>query len=76
MIEWYTKSEEAYKTSIEKDPKFFDSYFNVGVLYNNRAAYEYEKCNAFKSDAEYSKCKTGADEIYLKRSHSSRKHTN
>jgi tetratricopeptide (TPR) repeat protein len=66
MNQWYDKAEAAYKTSIEKDPKYFDAYFNIGVLYNNRAAYEYEKCNAIKSDTEYSKCKTKADEIFLK----------
>ena len=66
MTEWYGKAEEAYKKSIELDPKFFDSYFNIGVLYNNRAAFEYDKCNAIKSDAEYTKCKAGADAIYVK----------
>ena len=66
MLKWYEEAERAYKKSIELDPKFFDAYFNVGVLYNNRAAYEYEKCNQIKNDAEYMKCKKGADEIYLK----------
>ncbi len=66
MIKWYEAAEQAYKKSIELDPKFFDAYFNVGVLYNNRAAFEYEKCNAIKSDTEYTKCKKTADEIYLK----------
>jgi tetratricopeptide (TPR) repeat protein len=66
MTGWYTKAEEAYKKSLELDPKFFDSYFNIGVLYNNRAAYEYEKCNKIKSDTEYAKCKTVADDIYVK----------
>lgn len=66
MTEWYGKAEEAYKKSLELDPKFFDSYFNIGVLYNNRAAFEYEKCNKIKSDAEYTKCKTVADDIYIK----------
>jgi tetratricopeptide (TPR) repeat protein len=66
MMKWYGLAEEAYKTSIEKDPAFFDSYFNIGVLYNNRAAYEYEKCNKLKSDTDYMKCKKVADDIYLK----------
>lgn len=66
MLQWYAKAEEAYKKSIEMDPKFFDAYFNIGVLYNNRAAFEYEKCNKLKSDAEYTKCKSAADAIYLK----------
>lgn len=66
MMQWYAKAEEAYKKSIEVDPKFFDAYFNIGVLYNNRAASEYEKCNAIKNDTEYMKCKAVADETYLK----------
>jgi tetratricopeptide (TPR) repeat protein len=66
MNQWYDKAEAAYKTSIEKDPKFFDSYFNIGVLYNNRASNEYEKCNAIKSEDEYAKCKAKADETFLK----------
>ena len=65
MQENYAKAEEAYKKAIEADPTFFDAYFNVGVLHNNRAAYEYEKCNKIKSDTEYAKCKAVADEIYL-----------
>lgn len=66
MQDWYLKAEEAYKKAIEVDPKLFDAYFNIGVLYNNRAAAEYEKCNAIKDDAQYMKCKKVADEIYLK----------
>lgn len=66
MLEWYGKAEESYKKSIEMDAKFFDAYFNIGVLYNNRAAFEYEKCNKLRSDTEYAACKKVADEIYLK----------
>ncbi len=66
MNQWYDKAEAAYKTSIEKDPKYFDAYFNIGVLYNNRASNEYEKCNAIKSEDEYAKCKAKADETFLK----------
>lgn len=66
MIKWYNLAEEAYKQSIEADPAFFDGYYNIGVLYNNRAAYEYEKCNQIKDDAKYNACKKVADDIYLK----------
>lgn len=66
MNKYYDLAEQAYKNSIAKDATFFDAYFNIGVLYNNRAAYAYEKCNKIKSDTEYAKCKKGADEIYLK----------
>jgi len=66
MIKWYGLAEEAYKKSIEVDPKFFDSYYNIGVLYNNRAAFEYDKCNQIKDDNKYKLCKDEADKIYLK----------
>ena len=66
MVKWYDLAEAAYKKSIEVDPTFFDSYYNIGVLYNNRAAFEYEKCNAIKDDAKYNACKKTADAIYLK----------
>ncbi len=64
MIECYNKAEEAYKKAIELKPDFFDAYFNIGVLHNNRAAYEYEKCNKIKVDKDYMVCKEGADKIY------------
>ncbi len=66
MIKWYDLAEQSYKKSIEVDPSFFDSYYNVGVLYNNRAAFEYEKCNQIKDDKKYEACKKTADAIYLK----------
>lgn len=66
MYGWYDKAEAAYTKSIEVDPTLFDAYFNIGVLYNNRAAYEYEKCNKIKSDKDYMVCKGKADEVYLK----------
>lgn len=65
MVKWYDLAEQAYKKSIEVDPSFFDSYYNIGVLYNNRAAFEYEKCNQIKDDAKYAACKEKADQIYL-----------
>jgi len=65
MGEWYIKSEEAYKKAIEIDSKLFDAHFNIGVLYNNRAAAEYDKCNSIKDDAQYMKCKKVADDTYL-----------
>lgn len=64
MLKWYGKAEEAYQQSIKTDPNFFDGYYNIGVLYNNRAAFEYEKCNQIKDDKKYLACKTEADKIY------------
>ncbi len=58
-------AEAEYKKAIEIDPTNFDAPYNVGVLYNNRAAGEYEKCAKIKDDAAYAKCKKAADQIYL-----------
>jgi len=65
MQQWYDKAESAYKKSIEIDDAYFDAYFNIGVLYNNRAAFVYEKIKDIKSDTEYAKAKKDADQVYL-----------
>lgn len=62
----YDQAETGYRKSVECDPKFFDGYYNIGVLCNNRAATEYDKCAALKDDAAYAKCKKAADEVLLK----------
>lgn len=66
MNKWYDLAETEYKKSIELDPKFFDSYFNIGVLYNNRAAFEYEKAAKITDDAKYTAAKKVADDIFVK----------
>lgn len=65
MLKYYGLAEAEYKKAIELDATNFDAPYNVGVLYNNRAAYEYEKCAKVKDDAAYAKCKKAADQIYL-----------
>jgi tetratricopeptide (TPR) repeat protein len=65
VMSWYDKAEASYKKSIEVDENFFDAYFNIGVLYNNRAAYIYEEIKDIKSDKEYMKAKKEADDIFL-----------
>lgn len=60
------QAETDYVKSIELKPDFFDAYYNVGVLYNNRAAMQYEKIKDIKSDTEYQKAKDAADQVYLK----------
>jgi len=41
----YDKAVEAYQKSIECDPKFFDSYFNLGVLIYNKGVKYLEEAN-------------------------------
>jgi len=63
---WTDLAEENYKKTLERDPKFFDAYFNIGVLYNNRAAGCYNKANNIKDNAAYDKAKKACDAVYLK----------
>ena len=64
--EWLDKAEASYKKAVECDPTFFDAYFNIGALYNNRAATCYDKANTIKDNAQYNKAKAACDEVYLK----------
>jgi tetratricopeptide (TPR) repeat protein len=64
--QWLDQAETSYKKAIECDPNFFDAYFNIGVLYNNRAATCYDKANAIKDNAQYNKAKAACDAIYTK----------
>ena len=59
-------AEASYKERASSaTPKFFDSYFNIGVLYNNRAAYEYEGQQR-EGRREVPKLKKVADDIYIR----------
>ena len=66
VMGYYDQAEQAYRKAIENDPNFFDAIFNIGVLYNNRAAIAYEEASAIKDNAKYAVAKAKADEIYLK----------
>ena len=66
VAKWTDLAEENYKKSLERDPKFFDAYFNIGVLYNNRAATCYSKANGIKDNAAYEKAKTACDGVFVK----------
>jgi tetratricopeptide (TPR) repeat protein len=62
----YDKALEAYKTSIEKDPKYFNGYYNIGVLYYNKAVKMYDVASNTKDNNEYEKLKKLADQELLK----------
>jgi tetratricopeptide (TPR) repeat protein len=66
MLSFYDQAERAYLKAIELDPKNFDANYNVGVLYNNRAAFEYEKIKVIKDDKSYMEKKKVADAVYLR----------
>ncbi len=57
------KAVQAYEKAIAINPAFFESYFNLGILYNNVAAEILLKANNLPNDAmaEYDKLKVEAD---------------
>jgi tetratricopeptide (TPR) repeat protein len=61
------KAMEAYKESLEVDPEFFNSWFNIGALHFNNAVEMYDQANTKEDLDEYNAAKALADEE-LKRS--------
>ncbi len=53
---------KAYQQSIEVDPEFYNSWFNIGALYFNTAVEMYELANAIEDLKEYNTAKAEADE--------------
>jgi tetratricopeptide (TPR) repeat protein len=60
------KALESYKTSIEKDPKYFNGYYNIGVLYYNKAVKMYDVASNTKDNNEYERLKKLADQELTK----------
>ncbi len=56
------KAMEAYKESLEVDPEFFNSWFNIGALHFNNAVELYDIANAKEDLDEYNAAKAVADE--------------
>ena len=56
------KAMEAYKESLEVDPEFFNSWFNIGALHFNNAVELYDIANTKEDLEEYNKAKAVADE--------------
>jgi tetratricopeptide (TPR) repeat protein len=56
------KAMEAYKESLEVDPEFFNSWFNIGALYFNNAVELYDLANTKEDLDEYNAAKAAADE--------------
>lgn len=47
------KTIATYKRCTELDPKFYDGYFNIGVVYYNYAQKLYDEANDIKNNTEY-----------------------
>lgn len=64
----YDKAEEDYNKAIEADNSYFDAYYNLGVMFTNRAAEVIEEMNA-KTDlkaAEYQAYEEKTEALYKK----------
>ncbi len=70
------KAEEAYYRSLELDPDFFNTNYNLGLVYFNRAVKMLEAANEIMDNREYEKARDEAFEVlaeaipYLEHAHS------
>ncbi|HLP11754.1 MAG TPA: tetratricopeptide repeat protein [Flavobacteriales bacterium] len=60
----YAKAEESYKKAIEVDPMYFDALFNLGAMKYNEGAELMNKIKDIADDAEYTREKAKADEMF------------
>lgn len=56
------KAIEEYKKSLEVDPEYYNSWYNLGAAYFNNAVELYDEANAKQDLDEYNKAKTVADD--------------
>ncbi len=60
------KALEKYQKCIDIDPTYFNAYYNIGVMYFNKAVEMYKDANSIKDPIEYGKAKEEADEVLKK----------
>lgn len=60
------KAVEKYQMCIDADPDYFDAYYNIGVVYFNKAVKLYEEANTINDNAEYKKAKEAANAVLSK----------
>jgi len=63
-LKQYSKAEESYKKAIAIDANYFDALFNLGAMKYNEGAELMNKIKDIADDAEYTKEKTKADEMF------------
>ena len=56
------KAFAAYSSAIEKDPKYFNGYYNIGVLFYNKAVKIFGQADNTKDNKEYERLKLSANE--------------
>jgi tetratricopeptide (TPR) repeat protein len=69
------KAKDTYMRCIEKDPNYFNAYYNLGVMYYNKAVEMYKAAETIKTPKEYGVAKDAADEVlkqalpYIEKAH-------
>jgi len=57
------KAKELYQKTIDMDPTFFDAYFNMGVIFYNKAYAMYKEAEKIKNPKEYGVLVDSADAV-------------
>lgn len=69
------KAQETYQKCIEIDPDYFNAYYNIGVMYYNKAVEMYKEADKIGTPKEYGEAKDAADEVlaealpYMEKAH-------
>ena len=63
-LKQYEDALKSYNKATELKPDYFDAWYNIGALYNNKAADAIKKSNDSEEDADYQKYKEEADEAF------------
>lgn len=58
----FEDAEKAYKTCIEMQPDFYNGYYNLGVIYFNKAVKIYEDASRISDNTEFEKLQVQGDD--------------
>ena len=59
----FEEAEKAYKTCIEMQPDFYNGYYNLGVIYFNKAVKIYEDASRISDNTEFEKLQAQGDDM-------------
>lgn len=71
----FEESLTSYNKAVELNPKYFDAYFNLGVLFYNKAVKLFDQASNEKDDTKYNEIQKKAEETlkqsipYLEKAH-------
>jgi tetratricopeptide (TPR) repeat protein len=60
------KALETYNRCLEINPRYFNAYYNIGVMFYNKAVEMYKEADNIKDPKEYGVAKDAADEVLKK----------